>query len=393
MTATLRLLAVTGSRADFGLWLPVLGEALDRAPRVEAGLLVSAMHLDPRFGGTVDEVRRSGHAIVAEVPCTPEGDSRAEMAAAIGSAIDGMAPVIASERPDWLLVLGDRGEQLAAAIVALHVGVAVAHLHGGEVTRGAVDDVVRDTITRIANLHLVATEDAARRLEAMGEEPWRIHRVGAPGLDRLLSEAGGDMASLRARHGLPADGPYLLVLQHPETVGEERAAADLEATLEAVRASGLPALVIHPNADAGGRAMLERLLRADAPLPAVASLPRADFATLLAGAAALVGNSSAGIIEAPLLRVPAVNVGRRQEGRTRGDNVIDVPGEASAIARAIREATEPSFRARLSGSSPYGSGGAAPRILDLLEATPRDERLLAKPPPGQPPDGRRMASR
>jgi UDP-hydrolysing UDP-N-acetyl-D-glucosamine 2-epimerase len=393
VTSPLRLLAVTGSRSDFGLWLPVLDEARRRSPRVEASLLVTAMHLDPRFGGTVAEVLRSGHAIVAEVPCTPEGDSREEMAAAIGRAIAGMAPVIAHERPDWLLVLGDRGEQLAAALVAVHAGVPVAHLHGGEVTRGAVDDTVRDMITRIANLHLVASEAAAGRLEAIGEEAWRIHRVGAPGLDRLLEEASQDLARLRARHGLPTEEPYLLVLQHPETVGDERGTADLEATLQAVRAAGWPALVIQPNADAGGRAMLERLRRADPPLPVVASLPRAEFATLLAGAAALVGNSSSGIIEAPLLRVPAVNVGRRQEGRTRGDNVIDVPAEASAIARAIHDATQPSFRAGLSGSSPYGSGGAAPRILDLLEATPRDERLLAKPSPGEPADGRRMASR
>jgi UDP-N-acetylglucosamine 2-epimerase (non-hydrolysing)/GDP/UDP-N,N'-diacetylbacillosamine 2-epimerase (hydrolysing) len=380
--SSLRLLAVTGSRADFGLWLPVLEEARRRGSAVDARLLVTAMHLDARFGRTVEEVRRSGHMIAAEVPCTPEGDGRVEMAAAIGRAIVGMAPVIADRRPDWLLVLGDRGEQLAAAIAALHAGVATAHLHGGEVTRGVVDDTVRDLVTRVANLHLVATEDAASRLEAMGEEPWRIHRVGAPGLDQLRAAAAGDLAGLRGRYGLPAEGPYLVLVQHPETVGEERAERDLEATLEAVRTVGLPALAVYPNADAGGRAMIERLRRVDATLPAVASLPRGEFATLLSGAAALVGNSSSGIIEAPLLGVPAVNVGRRQEGRTRGDNVIDVPAEPSAIADAIRRATDSSFRATLSGTSPYGSGDAAARILDVLAGTPRDERLRAKRPAG-----------
>ncbi len=382
MTATLRLMAVTGSRADFGVWLPVLDEARRRAPGFDASLLVTAMHLDPRFGRTVEEVRRSGHAIAAEVPCTPAGDSRVEMAAAIGQAVMGMAPVVAGERPDWLLLLGDRGEQLAAGLAALHAGVAVAHLHGGEVTRGAVDDTVRDLVTRIANLHLVATEDAARRLEAMGEEAWRIRRVGAPGLDRLREEASGDRGALRTRHGLPAAGAYLLVMQHPETVGAERAAQDLDATLDGVRAVGLPALVIFPNADAGGRAMIDRLRRADLPLRAVASLPRAEFATLLGGAAALVGNSSSAIIEAPLLGLPAVNVGRRQEGRTRGDNVIDAPPDAAAVADAIRRAIEPRFRDGLSRTSPYGDGRAAPRILDLLAGMPLDERLRAKRPPG-----------
>ena len=211
MSERLRLLVVTGTRADFGLWLPVL-EVANRTPGVEAQLLVTAMHLDRRFGSTVAEVRRAGHPIAAEVPSTPAGDSRADMAVAIGEALRGMAPVLAGERPDWLLVLGDRGEQLAAALAALHSGVAVAHLHGGEVTRGVVDDTVRDLLTRIAHLHLVATAEAGARLSAMGEEAWRIHRVGAPGLDQLASEAAGDLAELQRRHGLPKGVPYLLVV-------------------------------------------------------------------------------------------------------------------------------------------------------------------------------------
>lgn len=377
MSAPLRLLLVTGSRADFGLWQPVLAAARER-PGVEAALLVSAMHLDERFGLTVEEVRRSGHTVVAEVPCTPAGDSRAEMAIAVGQALRAMAPILAEERPDWLLLLGDRGEQLAAALAALHTGTPVAHLHGGEITRGAVDDTVRDLVSRVAHLHLVATEAAEARLVAMGEERWRIRRVGAPGLDLLATEAQSDLTELRRRHGLPPDGPYLLVVQHPETVGVERATEDLDATLSAVATSGLSALVVYPNADAGGRAMVERLRSAGPTLRVVASLPRAEYATLLAGAVALVGNSSSGIIEAPLLGVPAVNVGRRQEGRTRGDNVIETPAEASAIAAGIRTATQPAFRAGLSRISPYGDGRAAERILDALLATSRDERLIVK---------------
>lgn len=384
----LRLLAVTGTRADFGLWLPILREAAAR-PAVEASLLVTAMHLDERFGRTVDEVRTSRFPIAAEIPCTPEGDSRAEMGAALGRALEAMAPVVAERRPEWLLVLGDRGEQLAAALAALHVGVPVAHLHGGEITRGAVDDTLRDLVTRIAHLHLVATPTAADRLVRMGEEDWRIQVVGAPGLDLLADEARGDLDGLRTRLGLPPNGPYLLVVQHPQTVGEERAVADLDATLAAVAEVGLPAIAIFPNADAGGRAMIERLRSRGAPeVHLVASLPRAEYATLLAGAAALVGNSSSGIIEAPLLRVPAVNVGERQAGRTRGDNVIEAPAEAGAIAAALRRALDPALRAALSGRSPYGDGRAAPRILDLLVELRHDPRLLAKQPVGEVPAGR-----
>jgi UDP-hydrolysing UDP-N-acetyl-D-glucosamine 2-epimerase len=337
------------------------------------------MHLDPRFGDTVREVRASRARIVGEVPCTPEGDSLAAMASALGDAVRGMTPVLAAERPDWLLLLGDRGEQAAAALVALHLGLPVAHLHGGEVTAGAVDDTLRDLVSRVAHLHLVATADAGQRLRAMGEEPWRIHEVGAPGLDALREEAAGDLAELRLRHGLGA-GPYLVLVQHPETVGGRDAAADLAASLEACRRTGLPVLAVFPNADAGGRAMITVLeaAREAGTVRLVESLPRTEFATLLAGAAALVGNSSSGLIEAPLLRVPAVNVGDRQAGRTRGDNVRDVPADANAIEAALRTVTAPAFRATLSGRSPYGDGRTAPRILDLLVETPRDARLLQK---------------
>jgi UDP-hydrolysing UDP-N-acetyl-D-glucosamine 2-epimerase len=269
----------------------------------------------------------------------------------------------------------------------------VAHLHGGEVTRGAVDDTVRDLVSRIAHLHLVATADARDRLAAMGEEAWRIHRVGAPGLDRLVAESAGDRAELLRRYGLPAADPYLLVVQHPETVGEERAVTDLEATLAAVERVGMAALVVYPNADAGGRAMIERLHAHASAVRAVPSLSRGDFATLLAGAAALVGNSSSGIIEAPLLGTPAVNVGRRQEGRTRGDNVLDVPADPTAIADAIRRAAQPTFREGLSRRSPYGDGRAGERVIDLLLSTPRDERLLTKRLASRTAAAGRMADR
>lgn len=376
MSELVRLLVVTGTRADFGLWIPVLREAASR-PGVEPVLLATAMHLDDRFGSTIAAVRAGGWRVAAEVPCTPVNDGRAEMAAAIGQAMIGMAPVIEREAPTWLLVLGDRGEQLAAAIAAAHLGVPVAHLHGGEVTRGVIDDMVRDLLTRIAALHLAATAEAAVRLAAMGEQRWRILQVGAPGLDLLASEARGDLVALRARLGL-AEGPYLLVVQHPETVGVTDPAAQLDATIGAVAATGLPAVALFPNADAGGRAMIERLHAAPRSVTVLPSLPRPDYVTLLAGAAALVGNSSSAIIEAPLLRVPAVNVGSRQEGRTRGDNVVDVAADRAAIEAAIARVLDPRFRENLSGMSPYGDGSAAPRIVDALLERRADPGLLNK---------------
>jgi len=377
---TTRVTVVTGTRADFGLWGPVLAELRRRAPAVEVGLLVMAMHLDPRFGMTVEGVRASGFPIIGEVPCVPESDLPADMAAGLGTALERVAPLLAADRPDWLMVLGDRGEQLAAALAALHEGIAVAHLHGGERTLGAVDDVLRDLISRIAHLHLVATAAAEERLAGMGIAPWRVRRTGAPGLDAIAqSVALPDDRDVSTRYGAPSGRPYLLLVVHPETGANRTDATELaDAVLDGVAAHDIPTIAIWPNADAGGRAIAERLERGRARLASLhVSLPHGDYLALLRGASVLVGNSSSGIIEAPYLGVPVVNVGRRQMGRERGDNVIDVAPRAEEVRDAIARALAPEFRARLSRRSPYGDGRAAPRIVDALLETPIDKRLLA----------------
>lgn len=363
----LRLLAVTGTRADFGLWRPVLAEASRVGMQVR--LLVTAMHLDPRFGATIDEVRASGYPISAEVPCTAEGDTRADMARSLAVALEGMTPPIEQDHPDWLLLLGDRGEQLAAALAALHLGVRVVHLHGGERTLGAIDDVFRDLISRIASLHCVATEEACRRLIGLGIAPDAVEVTGAPGLDAIrFRDASGDTAVLE-KYGV-GGAPYVVVAQHPETVGDGDGLVQLKATLAAVAELGVRAVAVFPNADAGGRAMGNLLEGQPDWLAIHRSIPHDDFLALLAGALAIVGNSSSGIIEAPLLGLPAVNVGTRQEGRTRGDNVIDTPADTGAIHEALRVALDPRFRSALSRRSPYGDGRAAARIVAAIARAP-----------------------
>lgn len=360
------LLLVTGTRADFGLWVPVV-EALARAG-FESGFLVTAMHLDDRFGRTVDEIRASGLTIAAEVECTAEGDAFVDMSAALGLAVERMSPVIESLRPDRLLVLGDRGEQLAAALVALHLGIRVSHLHGGERTLGAVDDTIRDLISRIATLHFVAMEDARRELIRLGIDDAAIHVTGAPGLDAIARRPRDHDEEIRAQYGA-GGGPYVILAQHPETIGGADPVDQLTASLDAVTRTGLPVVAIYPNADAGGRQMSELLAGASAAgIRVHRSIPHDAYLGLLAGAAAIVGNSSSGLIEAPMLGVPVVNVGTRQQGRTRGDNVIDVPADADAIATALERALTPAFRRSLSGRSPYGDGSAAERIADHMAA-------------------------
>ena len=371
-----RLLFVTSTRADFGLWVPVLRAAAAH-PELEPALLVTGMHFERGFGHTVDEVRSSGFRIAAEVPVTADGDSAADMAAGVGRALAGIAQAIHGEQPDWLLLLGDRGEQLAAAVAGVHLLMPIAHVAGGDRTLGAVDDTLRDMITRAAHLHFATSAAAGDRLIALGEEPWRVRVTGSPGLDDLPALARGDPSVARERAGLPAGGPFLLIVQHAETRSQRDPVADMEATLLATAATGLPRLAILPNTDAGGRAIAERLA-SEPGLLVVASLPRSDFAVLLREAAAIVGNSSAGLTEASLLGVPAVNIGDRQSGRLRGENVIDSEPDRDAVAAALRRALDPDFRAALAGRSPHGAGGAAEAIVAALASEPIDQRLLIK---------------
>ena len=238
-----------------------------------------------------------------------------------------------------------------------------------------------------AHLHFATSGEAASRLRELGEAGWRIRQVGSPGLDDLAVLAAVAPGPVLARYGLRPDEPYLLLLQHPETRSDRDPGHDVGETLAATRGLGMQRLAIGSNADAGGRAISERLA-AEPDLVSRPSVPRDDFAILLSNAAALVGNSSAGLTEAPLLRVPAVNVGERQAGRLQGDNVIDVGPVRTQIADGVRRALDPAFRASLSGRSPHGDGHAAARIVQALADEEMDTRLLRKLEPESDRHGR-----
>ncbi len=374
-----RILAVTGTRAEYGILRPVF-RAIQAHPALELGVLVTGMHLSPEFGLTVREIEEDGFPIAARVDMLLSGDTGGAMAKSLGVGLIGMAQALEALRPDMALVLGDRGEPLAAAIAAVHLNIPVAHLHGGEVTCGGmVDDAVRWAITSFAHLHLAATEASAERLLRQGEDPWRVRVVGAPGLDAALQTPLRSRRELADRYGMDPDRPWLLAVQHPVTAEAERAGEQMVETMEALAALGLPTVLVHPNADAGSGAMVEVIRRYSEPhIRAFPSLR--DYLSLLKEAAALVGNSSSGIIEAPSLGTPAINIGARQAGRERGDNVIDVGHDRNAIVAAVRRALEDEeFRRLVSRRrNPYGDGRAAPRVAGFLADVPLDDRLLRK---------------
>ncbi|RYZ05804.1 MAG: UDP-N-acetylglucosamine 2-epimerase (hydrolyzing) [Comamonadaceae bacterium] len=370
-----RIVYLTGTRADFGLMERTL-RCVAATPGLSLSLIVTGQHLSEAHGHTVDEVRASGLPVAAELPLDLQTRTGASMALGIADCLRGATEVLQREKPHLLLLLGDRGEMLAGAIAALHLGIPCVHLHGGE-RSGTVDEPVRHAISKLSTWHLVATPDARDRLQRMGEEPSRIHVVGAPGLDGLRELAIEDRSQGLRALGLPASSPFLLALFHP-VVQQAGAAAAQTAALQATLARvGLPVLWLDPNADAGSKEILSTLQAGALPPGSrrATHLPRSHYVTALRHCDALVGNSSSGIIEAASFGTPVVNVGDRQRLRLHGPNVVDVPAAADAIEEALRSQLS---HGRWPWENPWGDGASAPRIASLLASLPLDPRLLEK---------------
>jgi UDP-hydrolysing UDP-N-acetyl-D-glucosamine 2-epimerase len=377
-----RIGVVTVSRSDYGHLRPVL-EAMRRAPDLELLLFVAGMHLASEFGLTVRDIEADGFPISARVEMLGGGDTPEAVAAATGRGVAGFGEAFARLRPDLLVVLGDRFEMLAAAVAALPFALPVAHIHGGEVSEGAMDNQIRHAITKLAHLHFASAEPHARRIAAMGEEPWRIHTVGAPGLDRLATTEPLSRAALARELALPEAGPWLLVTFHPVTLEYRETAVHIDELLAAIEKTDGFVLITYPNADTSGRLIVERIEDFAGRHPRrcrlAKSLGERLYLSLLRHADLMIGNSSSGLIEAPSFGLPVVNVGARQRGRLRGANVIDVEPSREDILRGIEAAQAPAFRARArAAANPYGDGHAAPRVVAVLHAVSLDARLVQK---------------
>ena len=365
-----RVAVVTGSRAEFGLLERIL-TLLDRSAWCQLVLLAAGMHLVERLGRTVGEVEEK-FAVAARVPMDPPEDSRKGMAWAVADGLRGFADELEHLRPDLLLVLGDRTEFFAAALAASYLGVPVAHIHGGDLTGNPVDDLQRDTVSRLATLHFPATRRSAERLEGIGVDG-TIVVAGAPGLDAVVGRTARPRERLARDLSVP-DRPWIVVLYHPNPAHPKRAGSETEEVLRAATRlasewAGFVTIVL-PNNDAG----CESVLAAIEPYSdtrsskAFRNLAREDYLDLLSHARLLVGNSSSGLIESVALGVAVVNVGDRQDGRERDANVVDSVPEEEAIVRAAQAAlTDPTVDAALtSGRSVYGTGTASQRIVDSM---------------------------
>lgn len=380
MQHTTRTIAIlTGSRGEYGYIRPVLRE-IQAHKDLDYALIVTNLHLLPDFGLSVQEIERDGFAIADKLYMALDAYTPASMAKSLGICLMSVTDSLARLKPDLVLLAGDRGEQLMTAIAAAHLNIPVAHIQAGEVS-GNIDGLTRHAIARFVHLHFASNEDAAERLKRSGEEPWRVFLTGAPQLDELVNGDVAPSEEVAQRYRLNAGEPLILLVQHPVTEEYDRTAEHVQETLEAVCELRHQTVMIFPNNDAGSEEVRRLIERYRQPFVRVErTINRRLYAGLMKLASVMVGNSSSGLIEAPVFQLPVVNVGSRQRGRVRGANVIDVPVERRAIKTAIQRAMSREFRTKLRGSrQPYLSDGqVSKRIVEILRTVELNERLLKK---------------
>lgn len=378
-----RICYLTGTRAEFGLMANTL-RAIRSHPSLRLQLIVTGMHLDPAAGRTIKQIKQDGWNIDAVIPWKPAGSDPALLAEQTALVTAKLARAFEKLKPDIVLVTGDRVEAFAAATAAHLSQIPLAHVHGGDRALGQVDDTLRHTITKLAHIHFPATRESAERVHNLGEDKWRIHHVGSPGLDQITRDAW-PTSKLNAQFPINKHR-YALVLLHPTDADEIKEQRRAQLLLRATRVIGFDQIIIlHPNTDPGASGIIRAwkqapssILHLPSSLLFPSSLPRPAYLGLLRDAAVLVGNSSSGIIEAASFGTPVVDVGPRQQGRQRGENVTTVPFRQAAITAALKAIWNNGHSLRFPKHNIYGRGDTATRIARVLSTLPLDSRLLRK---------------
>jgi len=338
------------------------------------------MHLLPSYGSPVDEIIEEGFEVSDEIYMALDGHNHFTMAKSLGIFLTSFVDVLKRIKPDWLILAGDRGEQLMGAIAAGYTYIPVAHIQAGELS-GNIDGQARHAIGKFVHLHFASNNEAGQRLLKLGEEPFRVHVVGAPQLDELVGGMFAQKKELENKYDISLDEPFFMVVQHPVTEEYDQADDQIKSTITALNQIDMKKIWILPNNDAGNDIIRKRILQDRVEGTIVfRNLKRQDYLGLLKLSACIVGNSSSGLIEAPTFQVPCINIGRRQAGRFCSSNVINVSHfDVEAIIEAINKATLPEFINSFKDKvNPYGDGGSSNKILNILENTPKDSHLLIK---------------
>jgi UDP-hydrolysing UDP-N-acetyl-D-glucosamine 2-epimerase len=375
-----KIAVVTTSRADAGHLHWILKD-LAAQPRFDLRIISMGAHLSPEFGHTGKEFQKNGLPPNVAIECLLSSDTDIGMAKTIGVATLGLADALGEMRPDIILLTADRYEMLAPAAVALALRIPVAHIEGGEISEGAIDDAVRNAITKMAHLHFACTQNSRERIIRMGEEPWRVHFTGSPSLDQLRRNRLLTRPQVERQLKIRFTPMTIVVVHHPVTLLRDTTRESV-ALFSALAKIDAHFVFVYPNADAGSRTLIARTEKFLSQHPnnhLLINLDHRLYLSLLRHSAALVGNSSSGIIEAASLGLPVVNIGIRQKGRDHATNVLDVPASAAGICAALAQALSPKFRESIRNlDNPYGNGHASKQIVNILATVPLAEKLLFK---------------
>lgn len=374
-----KIMIITGSRGEWGYIRPIM-RLIDKRDDVQYVLVVTNMHLLPAYGSSYKEIENDGFKIHYKVHMSLDGYSHVTQAKSLGIFLNALPDIIDNEKPDWILLAGDRGEQLMGAIAGAYTYIPVAHIQAGELS-GNIDGMTRHAIGKLVHLHFAANQDAADRLIKLGEEPFRVHNVGAPQIDEMVSAQFTSLEEIEEKLCVKLQDGYILGVMHPVTEEADKAEAQAEIFIKSLNQFKEPKIIILPNNDAGSKGVKMAINEyREGEYHMYANLKREDYLGLLKNANCIVGNSSSGLLEAPTFNVPAVNIGRRQNMRFRGINVIDVPFEQEKVVEAISKAMSNEFHSYLQRecTNPYGDGHSSERILDLLINTKIDQKLLMK---------------
>jgi UDP-hydrolysing UDP-N-acetyl-D-glucosamine 2-epimerase len=375
-----KIAVVTTSRADYShLYWPLHDLACHSD--VDLRLIVMGPHLSPEFGHTVRDIEKDGLQIAARIECLLSSDTDVGMAKTIGMATLSLADCLGQMRPDLILLIADRYEMLAPAAVALALRIPIAHIEGGEISEGAIDNTVRHTLTKLSHVHFTSTFQARDRVIAMGEEEWRVHRAGAPSLDHPRRNTLLTREQLEALLQIDLTNPSAVVAYHPVTILRDTT-QEAEALFAALLEVPGQILFSYPNTDAGSRELIQRTEQFLAQRPdarVFVNLGALNYWSLLRYADLMIGNSSSGIMESPSFALPTVNVGIRQQGRERSPNILDAAPEKGDILAKVKIARSEEFRRPLDGmQNPYGDGHASEKIVSVLTSVPLGEQLLIK---------------
>lgn len=374
------IVVVTGTRAEYGYLKPLM-QAIQHDTDLRLLPIITGMHLLPSFGNTYKIVKKD-FPTAKKIPMMYRGDTLKHMAWYLASGINSFTTFFCTNRPDILVILGDRSESLAAALSALYLNIPIAHINGGDVSGTTIDESIRHAITKLSHIHLVHTKENAERVEKMGEEKKRIFITGALTLDTIIHSKLPSKKEIYKKYHLNPDKTTFLVVQHPLTTLKDKGYSQLRELLLALDSLKEQTVLLYPNCDAGGKRFINLITHYTKKpyLHAFQNMPHEDYLSVMKSVDLMIGNSSSGIIEAPSFNIPVINIGSRQQGRTRSINIIDVEPEKNKILTAVKFALHnKEFQRKVQNcKNQFGTGFAAKKMIKILKEIPLNEKLIQK---------------